>query len=376
MKKATLIIILILGICSVLHANPIPLIPAVKFSELVFNDSGKWTIELFYPIGYEYFTVDSLVIESPTARARLKTVNKKVGQIGVITSDSLSVPLIIRREGDRLELRTYSSSYGHQIIPDILIFGDIPGAFVGQPVSDYSIMINTWEDEGDNTLTIACLTKNPSLGTINETTGLSGTLTGYIYDSNDNLVTKLKEFPASPSYFLLHTPLFIDANGSYSTKIFRRFSVETFDHLDVKLVDFEGWLDTVAIQPFELENIHPDTTIVQDIHLKDDEYVVSGVKNHTLPQSAQIEFINYPNPFNSSTKFFIKVPEGCPKLNGHIYIHNSRGELVKDLALSGTGKTNWDGTSATGGMMPSGLYYYQLKIDNKVLKTGSMILLK
>jgi hypothetical protein len=258
---------------------------------------------------------------------------------------------------------------------DELIFGNVPGASVGQPVSGYSIMRITWQ-ENLNNITVDCFTQNSSLGVVNDTVGLSTTLRGHIYDMNNNPVTRLKALPVSPAYFQLHAPLYLTGDGAYGTQIFRRFTTETVDHLSVRLVDFEGWSDTVAVGPFELNNIFPHDTVVQDIHLKSNEYVVTGVKNLEPPQPSEIELINYPNPFNASTNFFVKIPEQLQKKNGHISIYNAGGQLVKMIPLKRHAPVNWDGTDEHGGNMPTGIYYYRLDIDKQIMKRGSTILLK
>jgi hypothetical protein len=227
-----------------------------------------------------------------------------------------------------------------------------------------------------NKTTFDCLTKNPSLGIFNDTTGLGGTLRGNIYDINNKPVKKCKEFPVSPCYFELETPLIIYPNGTYTTRIFRRFAIDTINHLSVRLMDFDGWIHTEYIEPFELNDIHPDTVVVQDIHLKSNEYVDTAVKNNISPKKDELLLINYPNPFNASTNFFIKIPDIIKGKSANISIYNIKGRLIKIIPFKDETSVYWDGKDMSGNMMSTGIFYYRLKIDDRMMKSGSMIMLK
>jgi len=141
-------------------------------------------------------------------------------------------------------------------------------------------------------------------------------------------------------------------------------------------LDFNSWRGAVSIEPFELKNILLGTTIGQDIHLKKNDYVDTDVKLFGSTQNTKLELINFPNPFNASTNFFVKIPEQMQGRVGDISIYNIRSQLVKMIPFKFQGKNSWDGSDVNGSLMPSGIYYYRFKIDNKVMKSGSMILLK
>ena len=357
-------------------SNPVDNTPVTRFSELVFDDSNHWIMELLFPFGYAATITDSIIIKVSTGKAKLKVEYQDGIPIAVITSDSLSVPLAINRSADKIEIYTYSNQNSVQMLrEDLLIFGNYAGATVGQPVSGYSIIRNTMQ-VNYNHLTIDCLTKNSSLGAFNDTLGLSGLMKGNIYDMDNNPVTKLKIFPASPCYFEMDTPLTINSDGTYTTKIFRKFATDIKDHLTVRLVDFDGWRNSVAIEPFELNNIHPDTVVIQDIYLKNNDYIITYVEDNIQPQSDELTFISYPNPFNLSTNFFVKMPGQLKGKSGIINIYNASGQIIKTIHLKDGARAKWDGTDINGIIISSGIYYYQLNIDNQMLKSGSMILLK
>lgn len=378
MKTNISIFFLLFVFQSFLWSNPIDITPITIFSELVFDDNNDWTMELSFPfVFWDYYPdslalPDSVILKVSDGEAKLKKTRINEFSLSVITSDSLSVPLDINRGGDIIEIYTYSSSYENQVRMNGLIFGDLPGASVGQPMSGYSIMRSTWYAY-ENSNTVDCLTKNPSLGFVNNVQELYGTLEGNIYDMNDQPATELSQLYY---YFVLYTPITLNLDGTYQTQIFRRFSTELIDHLIVREYAFDAWSDTVHIDPFELNDIHPDTVMVQDIYLKSNHYVGTAVGNNYPPRNNTLTLINYPNPFNTSTNFFVRLPDGMKRKVGDISIYNVRGELITSIPFKDGALVRWDGKDRNGNIMSSGVFYYQLTIEQQRMKTGSMILLK
>jgi len=86
---------------------------------------------------------------------------------------------------------------------------------------------------------------------------------------------------------------------------------------------------------------------------------------------------NYPNPFNSSTiiNYHLAQPARV-----EIAIYNILGQkiqtLVNEKQQSGTHTITWDGTDAVGNVVSSGVFYYQLIIDNYRSSLNKMIFLK
>ena len=86
---------------------------------------------------------------------------------------------------------------------------------------------------------------------------------------------------------------------------------------------------------------------------------------------------NFPNPFNPSTNIsYILENEGKVELN----IYNIKGQLVKKLLnenqLNGNYTIIWDGTDLSERKVSSGLYFYRLEINDKIIDTKKMIMLK
>ncbi|MCK4654334.1 MAG: T9SS type A sorting domain-containing protein [Candidatus Cloacimonetes bacterium] len=86
---------------------------------------------------------------------------------------------------------------------------------------------------------------------------------------------------------------------------------------------------------------------------------------------------NYPNPFNPSTIIsYSTTDEGNVELN----VYNIKGQLVKKLVnehqLTGNYTVIWDGTDLNERKVSSGLYFYRLKVNDKMIDTKKMILLR
>jgi hypothetical protein len=94
------------------------------------------------------------------------------------------------------------------------------------------------------------------------------------------------------------------------------------------------------------------------------------------------EFIlyqNYPNPFNSSTLIKFTIPDNLTNSEVELNVYDITGSLVKRLIKqqfqSGNYIVRWEGISSEGNTVPSGIYFYQLKVEGKSF-IGKMNLIK
>ncbi len=85
---------------------------------------------------------------------------------------------------------------------------------------------------------------------------------------------------------------------------------------------------------------------------------------------------NYPNPFNAHTTIEYDVPRAS---NVRLTIFNTRGELVKELCNSeqsaGSHRLVWDGTSNSGTLAASGIYFVKMQAGD-FQKTFKMLFAK
>ena len=100
------------------------------------------------------------------------------------------------------------------------------------------------------------------------------------------------------------------------------------------------------------------------------------VDNQKIPKEHYIKQ-NYPNPFNPETKI-----EYClnKKARVTLDIYNILGQRVLTLLdkeqIPGIYTIIWDGKDNNGNSLSSGIYFYQLNINNQRFKTKKMTLLK
>ncbi|UCG50790.1 MAG: peptidoglycan DD-metalloendopeptidase family protein [Candidatus Latescibacterota bacterium] len=93
--------------------------------------------------------------------------------------------------------------------------------------------------------------------------------------------------------------------------------------------------------------------------------------------SYSIELVqNYPNPFNPTTTIEYTMPQRSVV---DLSIYDPQGRLIVTLERGthdgGAHRATWDGRDARGAVVSSGVYFYRLTIDGRVL-TKKMIFLK
>ena len=88
---------------------------------------------------------------------------------------------------------------------------------------------------------------------------------------------------------------------------------------------------------------------------------------------------NIPNPFNAGTVIPFEVAEQGDS-NIHIAIYDNLGREVfaqKVRAVNGQGRIVWDGRDHRGRTVSSGVYFYRLILNGKIIgATRRMVLLR
>lgn len=81
---------------------------------------------------------------------------------------------------------------------------------------------------------------------------------------------------------------------------------------------------------------------------------------------------NYPNPFNPVSKINFGLPrQGFVSLKVYNVLGNVVAVLVNESRSTGSYEVNFDGSN-----FPSGIYFYDLEVDGKIIDTKRMLLLK
>jgi hypothetical protein len=353
MKITIFFLIIALIPFSNLISNPVAL-PQAFISELKFEENNKWLLEISFRFNtvYRKNQFDSICVATLNGFSRIRLDNIADNtSLFVITSDSLTNPLSIINEGDYIKLYSFLSSpysSGKPLI-DSLYFGNYPGSVIDSLPTGYSIArLYSGVFSKD---------KNPTIGLPNDTIGTCGVLSGHIYDKNNKLMIK--------GIFYLDDYFSFLNDSTYLTNVFSRKVIFNSMYVDQS----RNWL---KINPLEL-NINPGIMYELDIHILED---ITSVKENANKLDYEIRVINYPNPFNSSTNFAITIPSSQKYNQKQINIYNALGQKINSIALSNQSSVQWGGKDFSGTAVATGIYYYQLVLDNNIYKSGSMILLK
>ncbi len=99
--------------------------------------------------------------------------------------------------------------------------------------------------------------------------------------------------------------------------------------------------------------------------------------SNPIPEYELDLYQNYPNPFNPNTRISFSLPETS---KATIVIYNLKGQKIKTLINNkcekGITELIWNGNDTNHKSVSSGIYFYQLKVDDKVQKSKKMMLLK
>ena len=150
MGKKLLLFVILIWSQALLWCNPIDNTPITKFSELFFDNNNNWAMQIYFPFGYQTISsgmggFDSVIFIVSNTSSKLNISYPNGTRVGVITSDSLTTPLVINREGDKVVICTYSHYNSSTLIrQDAIMFGNYPGATVGRLIRDilYSDIAN------------------------------------------------------------------------------------------------------------------------------------------------------------------------------------------------------------------------------------------
>ncbi len=103
---------------------------------------------------------------------------------------------------------------------------------------------------------------------------------------------------------------------------------------------------------------------------------LTGVDDSLLPLQVVTELgQNHPNPFNPRTRISFSLAKAGPAM---LQVFDVSGRLVKTLLQedlpAGDQSVLWDGTAAGGQPVATGVYFYRLETDEKVMSRRMMLL--
>ncbi|MEA2095600.1 MAG: right-handed parallel beta-helix repeat-containing protein [Candidatus Cloacimonadota bacterium] len=86
---------------------------------------------------------------------------------------------------------------------------------------------------------------------------------------------------------------------------------------------------------------------------------------------------NFPNPFNPETTIQFSIPQ---ESKVELIVYNIKGQKVKTLVNNmceeGFNTIIWNGMNDNGKQVSTGIYFYNLNVNNKSIKTKKMLLIK
>ena len=163
----------------------------------------------------------------------------------------------------------------------------------------------------------------------------------FSYDKDNNIITFSRRF---------NTPLGIIGTQGLAYKI--------LDHTPGRM---------------SLEYVSSDSTTIHKISVSTASL---ELMSNNIPNSVKLK-PNYPNPFNPVTNIPIVVNSTGEVL---VNVYDSNGAFVKEVFKGvlnlGEFSFQWDGISQNGNKMSSGLYFCKLILNNEIVASTKMILLK
>jgi hypothetical protein len=318
-------------------ANPIAL-PTLLISELYFDNSGKWHLELEYSeISPPGFAFDSVFLYSATDKVKLHSYEfSNLSGVLVITPDSLDSGFNIHRYGDTIKVEFFINDYPFE---HYLIFGDVTDAIINYPFPGQSISKYGHYFVKDN---------SPTIGFPNDESGIYGTLTGTIFDKYS--------VPVANRELYLVNKFVTSENGGYSASVFAKPSDfnQVYYRIDVSATKY------VAIEPISFI-MEPDSIVFRDIHLLDP--LSSGFENQP---DIQNPIKIYPNPVSKLEKLYYEIDLPVKSTNIRLDVLSADGKLVKSVKVSEKSGE----IELTGG---AGLYFVTVRISNKQVSANRII---
>ena len=153
---------------------------------------------------------------------------------------------------------------------------------------------------------------------------------------------------------------------------------------------FGGFIDDWEPLEFDISNYAGENIIIR-WHFKSDNSVTElgwyiddvAITIHSAVDDYQSEisnkvtlYQNYPNPFSGSTTISFNLATKSHK-NTQIRIYNLKGQLVRKLSIvNNKSSIEWDGKDDNGSKFSSGIYFYSLISDDRIIDTKKCLIFR
>jgi len=354
MKKFNLLLVSMLLGFKCLMANPVLMTPKVYINEIMFDAEKGWMLELKCFNGHDEFPYLSMTVSSSSGSAESNYLPVWGGyyvnyELVVLIRDSMKSDLDINPLGDRVEVCVKYLNYEGELesVNAVIIFGDYQGSRIKAPFKGQSIGL-----AGANLSDIFqyAKTNEPTMGKPNNVSKMYGTLTGKIYDKNNQLIL------SNDSMTFFYSSL----DDPYQTQVYRNVPVENGTY-SIKTLANNFTRDYVymsnkkiKIKPIKVA-VEPDAVIEQDIYLLED---YTGIGEVTTMDNAPIRI--YPNPLSGGQELQYTVGVPVKSLDCRMEIITIDGRLLFERKI-----TDNVGAISLPQSLPNGTYIVNFKLNNK-----------
>jgi len=138
---------------------------------------------------------------------------------------------------------------------------------------------------------------------------------------------------------------------------------------DIAIADFTNLTTTGHLAQLILSSV-PNTVYIDNIYFSGTTEANEDVTDAT--NSFNVLGSNYPNPFNPVTTIDFSIAK---QGNVSLKVYDVKGRLVETL-VEGTRAASSHSVTWSADNSASGIYFYRLSVNNKVVDTKRMILLK
>ena len=329
--------------------------PQAYISEIYFDSTGNWTIELGFPWFLD--DIDSMRLVTFSGSSVISSYSLiETGDddtfmfLALITDTNIAFPITISPEADYVKIISYA--WDEQPY-DSVAFGSYPGSLIDCVGEEESVITLIYYNNGAGIWEF-CIDGSPTIGAENDTTGAMGTFAGIAYDPEGNPFTEGKIYMPEMGNLCLT----IQPDGSFSGRVpSRRYIFDT-----VAMITSYRALKYFVVEPFEF-CIQPDSSFFHEIITI---YLITDIEEHLEGESSMVTVA--PNPFSDKVTFYF---DGITsKEITWFSIYSMDGKQLERVQLEKDQQQfDWNPT----GDVPSGTYIYRLESARATLKTGKFV---
>ncbi|HOZ30227.1 MAG TPA: T9SS type A sorting domain-containing protein [Bacteroidales bacterium] len=374
--KKSIVLAFFAVITARLFCNPISLPPVM--SEFYLVNESEWFLEIYIdPMYGDYFqdtyTLDGLMISSSSGSSIVKDgISINVGEIIILTQDSMQNSVQFERNGDFLEIENFNVGIGETYKFGDVQYSQISALAEGQSLINYQYTCYYTHGEMPfhDIIEYRLIKENsPNIGF--ETApftpvSCNGLFCGIVLDGSDNPVSgiMLGYECNAPENICDHVTncTITDENGHFSVD-----ELSCMHHIDIFYFNFES-----IVYADSTINIEPDTDNYFEFHL---DTIFS--EKQSISINPMLTFEAFPNPTDNEISFNIQFINNRFPNHVLIKIYNLSGEIVKIIPvkdnLGNTTTVTWD-CNRQNMSICSGQYICKLEFDGKIQAETKLII--